>query len=119
MDRQFAFYKNVFNAEESGERYTSPDGHLIHAEIRIGNAIVMLSEDEEDAPEHLGGRVTAIMETQWPDVDSAWQRALMAGAEIIFPLADQFYGQRSGRIRDPSGHQWILSQPISQFESGS
>src|SRR5258708_32210767 len=86
------FYKNAFNAEEHGERYTDPDGHLIHAEIRIGNAIVMLSDDDGDAPEHLGDRVTAIMQTQCPDVDIAWQRALTAGAEIIFPLADQFHG---------------------------
>ncbi len=110
------FYKNAFHAEEHGERYTDPDGHLIHAEIRIGNAIVMLSDDDGDAAEHLGGRVTAIMATQWPDVDIAWQRALTAGAEIIFPLADQFYGQRSGRLRDPFGQQWILSQPISRSE---
>jgi PhnB protein len=107
------FYKNAFDAAEHGERYTDPAGHLIHAEIRIGNSTVALSDDDEDTPQHLGGRVTAIMETQWPDVDVAWQRALTAGAEIVFPLADQFYGQRSGRLRDPSGHQWILSQPIS------
>jgi PhnB protein len=110
-----AFYKNAFNAEEHGERYSDPDGHLIHAEIRIGNATVALSDDD-DAPKHLDGRVTAIMETQWADVDTAWQRALAAGAEIIFPLADQFYGQRSGRLRDPSGHQWILSQPLNKSE---
>lgn len=107
------FYKNAFDAVEYGERYTDPDGHLVHAEIRIGNAIVALSDDE-DAPQR--GRVTAIMETQWPDVDVAWQRAVTAGAEIIFPLADQFYGQRSGRLRDLAGHQWILSQPITRSE---
>jgi PhnB protein len=111
------FYKNAFHAEEHGERYTDPDGHLIHAEVRIGNAIVALSDDDEDSPEHLGGRVTAIMETQWPDVDVAWQQAVAAGAEIIFPLADQFYGQRSGRLRDPFGQQWILSQPLSRSAS--
>jgi PhnB protein len=109
------FYKNAFNAQEHGERYTDADGHLVHAEIRIGNATVALSDDD-DAPEHSGGRVTAIMETQWTDVDTAWQRALSAGAAIIFPLADQFYGQRSGRLRDPSGHQWILSQPLNKSE---
>jgi PhnB protein len=108
------FYKSAFDAEEHGERYTDPDGHLIHAEIRIGNAIVALSDDDEDSPEHLGGRVTAIMETQWPDVDAVWQRTVSAGAEIIFPLADQFYGQRSGRLRDPFGQQWILSQPAPE-----
>lgn len=109
------FYKNAFNAQEHGERYTDADGRLVHAEIRIGNAAVALSDDD-DAPEHVDGRVTAIMETQWPDVDAAWQRALAAGARVVFPLADQFYGQRSGRLRDPSGHQWILSQPLDRSE---
>jgi PhnB protein len=113
------FYKHAFHAEEHGERFTDPDGHLIHAEILIGNAIVALSDDDGDAAEQLAGPVTAIMETRWPDVDLAWQRALTAGAEIIFPLADQFYGQRSGRLRDPFGQQWILSQPISRSEPDS
>jgi PhnB protein len=108
------FYKNAFDAKERGERYIDPDGRLIHAELGIGNAFVMLSDDDEETPRHLGGRVTAIMEMQWPDVDVAWGRAVAAGAEVIFPLADQFYGQRSGRLRDPFGHQWILSQPISR-----
>ena len=57
------FYKSAFNAEEPGERYTDPDGHLIHAEIRIGNSAVALSDDDEGSPEHPGDRVTAIMET--------------------------------------------------------
>ena len=113
------FYKHAFDAEEHGDRYTDPDGHLIHAEILIGNAIVTLSDDDGDAAEQPSGRVTAIMETQWPDVDLAWQRALAAGAEIIFPLADQFYGQRSGRLRDPFGQEWILSQPISGSKADS
>jgi PhnB protein len=103
------FYRNAFGAEEH-QRFTDPDGQLVHAEIRIGNAIVALSEDDEAGQP--GGRVTAIMETQWSDVDSVWHQALAAGAEIMFPLADQFYGQRSGRLRDPFGQQWVLSQPI-------
>ena len=56
--------------------------------------------------------VTAIMATYWEDVDAAWERAVAAGAEVIYPLADQFYGERGGRVRDPSGHQWMLSQVI-------
>src|SRR5690242_9906661 len=75
------FYKIAFDAQERGERYTDPDGRLIHAELSIGNATVMLSDDSEDSPQHLGGRVTAIMEMQWPDVDVAWRRAVTAGAE--------------------------------------
>jgi predicted enzyme related to lactoylglutathione lyase len=48
----------------------------------------------------------------WEDVDAAWQRAVAAGAEVIYPLEDQFYGERGGRLRDPSGQQWMMSQHI-------
>lgn len=112
------FYRQAFDAEESGDRFITPDGVVIHAEVRIGNAIVMISEEPVDSdgpagpPESTGGIVTAVMETYWADVDAAWARALAAGAEVIFPLEDQFYGDRAGRIRDPFGHQWILSQRI-------
>ncbi len=54
----------------------------------------------------------AIMATYWENVDAAWARAVDAGAEILFPLADQFYGVRGGRLRDPFGQQWMLSQRI-------
>jgi len=50
------------------------------------------------------------MATYWENVDVVWERALDAGAEVIYPLADQFYGERGGRLRDPYGQQWMLSQ---------
>jgi PhnB protein len=59
--------------------------------------------------------VNAIMATYWDDVDAVWGRALAAGAEVIFPLADQFYGERGGRLRDPFGQQWMLSQRIEDL----
>jgi PhnB protein len=64
------------------------------------------------SPASLSGAVTAILATYWDDVDAAWERAVDAGAEIIYPLADHFYGERGGRLRDPFGHQWMLSQRI-------
>jgi PhnB protein len=112
------FYRTAFGAEEIGERAVGPGGELIHAELRLGDAVVMVTEEQDDptaparSPESLGGAVTAIMATYWDDVDTVWKRALDAGAEIVFPLADQFYGERSGRIRDPFGQQWMLSQRI-------
>ena len=60
----------------------------------------------------LGGMVTCVMALYWPDVDAAWQRAVAAGAEVIYPLEDQFYGERGGRLRDPFGQQWMMSQHI-------
>jgi PhnB protein len=112
------FYVRAFAAREIGERFVEPGGAVIHAEVQIGDSVVMITEEGSDAdapaksPQSLGGVVSAIMATHWENVDAAWERALMAGAEVIFPLADQFYGERSGRLRDPFGQQWMLSQPI-------
>jgi PhnB protein len=115
------FYRLAFAAEELGERFTGPDGQLIHAEIRIGDSVVMVSQDGGDpgaparSPDALGGGVSAIMATYWQDVDAAWEQAVAAGAEVVYPLADQFYGERGGRLRDPFGQQWMMSQHIEDL----
>jgi PhnB protein len=75
----------------------------------------MISDEAEDgapakSPQSVGGIVSAIMATYWEDVDAAWNRAVAAGAEVVYPLADQFYGERGGRLRDPFGQQWMLAQ---------
>lgn len=57
------------------------------------------------------------MATYWQDVDGAWKRAVAAGAEVVYPLADQFYGERGGRLRDPFGQQWMLSQRIEEVSA--
>jgi PhnB protein len=111
------FYRNAFGAEEIGERFTGPHGDVIHAEVRIGDSVVMIADEAEDgppatSPASLGGIVSAIMATYWEDVDAAWRRAVDAGAEVIYPLENQFYGERGGRLRDPFGQQWMLSQHI-------
>jgi uncharacterized glyoxalase superfamily protein PhnB len=108
------FYVRAFGAEELGERFTDPDGGLIHAVVRIGDSVVMLTGESDAARSPGGGPVTAIMATYWEDVDAAWERAVGAGAEVMYPLADQFYGERGGRLRDPFGHQWMLSQVIEE-----
>ena len=82
------------NQDRIGERFTWPDGELIHAEIRIGDSVVMITEDAVDgparSPQRLDGMVTCVMALYWQDVDTAWQRAVAAGAEVIYPLEDQF-----------------------------
>jgi PhnB protein len=115
--RAIEFYRAAFAAEDVGERFTGPDGELIHAEVRIGDSVIMLTDESDSdapakAPGSLGGMVTAIMATYWFDVDAAWHRAIAAGADVVYPLADQFYGERAGRLRDPFGQQWMLSQRI-------
>jgi PhnB protein len=110
------FYRRAFGAVEIGDRFTTPDGVLIHAEIQIGDSIVMITEDVADgllaSPDRVGGVVTCAMAVYWEDVDAAWDSAVAAGAEVIFPLADHFYGERGGRLRDPFGQQWMMAQHI-------
>lgn len=102
------FYREAFGAVELGERFTDPGGAVIHAELRIGDSVVMITEEHTDAESRVGG-VSAIMATYWEDVDAAWARALAAGAEVMYALEDHFYGERGGRLRDPFGQQWMLS----------
>jgi PhnB protein len=107
------FYRLAFAAEEIGERFTGPGGEVIHAEVRIGDSVVMVTE--ESADHETPSSPQCIMATYWEDVDTAWERAVGAGAEIIYPLADHFYGERGGRLRDPLGQQWMLSQRTEQL----
>lgn len=114
------FYRAAFGATELGERFSGPGGELIHAEVRIGDSVVMISDEGEDgaparSPESLGGVVSAIMATYWENVDVVWERAIAAGAEVVYSLEDQFYGDRAGRLRDPFGQQWMLCQRIEQL----
>jgi PhnB protein len=111
-----SFYCQAFGAQELGERFTGPGGEVIHAEIRIGDSVVMITEDGAEgpvrSPGRLGGMVTCVLALYWPDVDAAWERAVSAGAEVVYPLENQFYGERGGRLRDPFGQQWMMSQHI-------
>ncbi len=116
-----AFYGEAFGAVEIGGRFSAPDGQLIHAEVQMGDSVIMISEEAEDgaparSPQSLGA-VSAIMATYWEDVDAAWERAIEAGAGVLYSLADQFYGERAGRLRDPFGHQWMMSQRIEQLSA--
>ena len=107
-------YVDAFGAQVVEEPHLMPDGQLIHAHIRIGDSSVFLTDegDEGRAPASLGGQVTAVMAVHIPNVDELWKRATDAGCTVIYPLADQFYGDRGGRLRDPFGHQWMLSTHI-------
>jgi len=82
----------------------------------------MITEDAVDGPvscpERLGGKVTCVLSVYWADVDAAWERAVAAGAGVMYLLADQFYGERGGRLRDPFGQQWMMSQHIEAVPAG-
>ena len=114
------FYVDAFGAEVVEEPFVDPDGRVVHAEIRIGDSVVFVTDEGADgngvAPATVGGRVTAVMALNVADVDQLWERAVAAGCEVIYPLADQFYGDRGGRLRDPYGHQWMLSTHIEDVD---
>ena len=114
------FYRSAFGAEKLGEPFAGPDGKVVHAEIRIGDSVVYVTDQGEEgdgvAPDTIGGRVTAVMAINVADVDRLWEQAVGAGCEVIYPLADQFYGDRGGRVRDPFGHQWMLSTHIEDVD---
>jgi PhnB protein len=114
------FYKRAFGAEEIEPRMTGPDGLVGHAEIRIGDSVIMLGDEWPDgpmqAPTSLGGSTAALF-IYTDDVDTLWKRAIEAGAEEIYPLEMQFYGDKSGRVRDPFGHTWGLGQHVEDVSA--
>ncbi len=109
-----AFYARAFGATEVF-RLTEPSGRIGHAEIKLGPATIMLSDEYPDSgvrgPLSLGGTTFSI-HLHVGDVDTAFARAVGAGATIVRPLQDQFYGERSGTVRDPFGHEWLLGGHI-------
>lgn len=108
------FYKEAFGAKEMW-RLVEPGGKIGHAEIQIGNTSLMLSDEYPDyntlSPETIGGSSVKI-HLDVEDVDAFAEHALKAGATLIRPIADQFYGDRSGQVADPFGYTWIVSTHI-------
>ena len=106
------FYQRAFGAVELF-RLDSPDGTLAHAEIKIGNSPVMLADGTSGYPDPLtlGGSSVSFM-IYVPDVDAAFARAIAAGATVKRPVADQFYGDRTGTLADPFGHVWSLATHV-------
>lgn len=105
------FYRHAFGATEV-MRMAAPDGKIGHAEIKIGNAVVMISDEYPEmqiqSPQALGGTPVGIY-VYVVDVDALNQRAIAAGATVERPIADQFYGDRSVTFRDPFGHHWFFA----------
>jgi PhnB protein len=108
------FYKEAFGAEEV-MRLAEPNGRIGHAEIKIGDAVVMLSDEYPDydaiSPATLKG-TSVSLHLLVPDVDAFVDRAVKAGATLKRAVADQFYGQRTGTILDPFGHKWMIATEI-------
>ena len=106
------FYKRALGAKEL-MRMPGPGGKVGHAELKIGDSIVMLSDEFPGtstchAPTSLGG-ATAMLFLYVPNVDAAFERAENAGCKVLKPLADMFWGDRYGQLEDPFGNQWGLA----------
>ena len=108
------FYQEAFGAKELW-RLVEPGGKIGHAEIQIGNTTLMISDEYPDyntlSPETIGGSPVKI-HLDVTDVDAFAEQAIKAGATLIRPIADQFYGDRSGQLADPFGYTWIVSTHI-------
>lgn len=106
-----SFYKTAFGAKEL-MRMPMPDGKIAHAEIQIAGARIMLSDEFPEwnclSPVSIGGSATTVM-IYFEDVDSVVEQAVSAGAKVLQPLTDQFYGDRSCKLQDPYGHVWMFA----------
>jgi len=106
-----AFYKKALGAEEV-MRMADPGGKIHHAEIEIGDSRIMLADEHPEiqalSPKTVGGSPVSI-HLYVADVDGAVERAVAAGAKLIRPVADQFYGDRVGGIEDPFGYRWFIA----------
>lgn len=99
------FLKKGLNGEVVGEPTMWPDGRIMHAEIKIGDSRVMLTEANEHNPATRQGLYVYV-----PDVDAAYKRAVAAGGESTMEPMDMFYGDRSGCVKDAAGNQWFLGE---------
>lgn len=112
--RAIDFYKQAFDAGEL-MRMPGPGGKVMHAELQIGDSMIMLADEFPEmgalAPEAVGGSPVMIA-LYVNDVDAAFNRAVAAGAKPLRAVADQFYGDRSGALVDPFGHKWNISTHI-------
>jgi PhnB protein len=111
------FYKAAFGAQERGVM-KAPDGKVMHAELKIGDSIVMLSDEFPDfgsiSPQALGGSASGL-HIYLDNVDAAFDRAVKAGAQVEMPVMDQFWGDRFGRLKDPFGHKWSIATHVKDM----
>ena len=111
--RLIDFLKQVFDAVEE-EVYKGPDGRVIHAELRIGDSVIMLSDANAQFP-----ALPVMVNVYIEDVDAAYNRALKAGATSLREPSNQFYGDRTGGVKDAHGNQWWIAthvEDVSQEE---
>jgi uncharacterized glyoxalase superfamily protein PhnB len=108
------FYTRAFGASEM-MRLPDKQGKLMHAAITLNGSTVMLMDEYPDygarSPKLLGG-TAVVLHLMVPDVDAAFDKAIAAGATVVMPVADMFWGDRYGQVEDPFGHRWSLATPV-------
>lgn len=114
------FYKKAFGATELMRHAAPGSDKLMHATLSIHGGILMLNDDfsahmgqKSETAEALGG-TPVVLHLQVEDANAAWKQAVEAGAQVIFPLKDQFWGDRYGMLADPFGNKWSIGQTISK-----
>jgi PhnB protein len=115
--RAIEFYKAAFGAEERGVM-KAPDGKVMHAELKIGDSIIMLSDEFPEfgssSPQAIGGSPIGL-HIYLDNVDAAFDRAVKAGAQVEMPVMDQFWGDRYGKLKDPFGHKWSIGTHVKDL----
>ena len=111
------FYVRIFNATEI-TRLTAPDGRIGHAEIRIGDCVIMIADEHPEmdflGPQSRGGTTVSLL-IYVDHADEVFHAAITAGATELRPLCDQFYGDRSGTVTDPWGHVWSIATHLEDI----
>jgi PhnB protein len=113
-DAAIQFYTEVFGAKERG-RMPAPGDKIGHAELQLGDSVIMLSDEAPEmgqrSPKSVGGTPVTI-NVYVDDVDDAFDRAIRAGAQVLRPVENQFYGDRAGQFEDPFGHRWSVATHV-------
>ena len=104
------FYVRAFGGQEITRRPGQDGKRLMHAQVKINGHDLFLSDDFTEAGAPTPAGVTLHLEVE--DADTIWNSAVAAGAEVTMPLADQFWGDRYGKLRDPFGHTWSIASPV-------
>ncbi len=113
-----AFYEKVLGTTER-MRMPDPSGKIGHAELQLGDSVIMLADEYPDmgflSPARIGG-TSVTLHTYVEDVDAVFERALAAGAKALRPVENQFYGDRSGQFEDPFGHRWNVASHVEDVD---
>jgi uncharacterized glyoxalase superfamily protein PhnB len=119
VDDAIAFYRDVLGAELV-ERFVDANGLIVHAAIRVGQSVISMAQEMKSwqllGPAATGGS-PVLLHLTLADPDAACARMVERGGAVVIPIKDRPYGKREGRVRDPFGHLWVLSQPIEALSA--